>query len=178
MDADEIEKRIAHLFAAIQNCMDKKYMLPALILVYSIMDTMAWLNRDEQHDDVTRSDFLAWVDTFLMPDSDLSCSSTDLYAARCSLLHSYSAESKLSREGKASQVFYAWGNADEKDLQKLIDWVNTHDAKAVHIDKLYTALKVAVQRFLAVTKHAELIKRRADKFFTSMPPVTLDDSVA
>lgn len=176
MDMVDIEKRVTHLFSAIENCMDEKYKLPALILIYSTMDTMAWLNRDETHYDVTRSDFLSWVETFLLPDSGLSCLSIDLYAARCSMLHSYSAESKLSREGKASQIFYAWGNANEKELQRLIDTANTHNAKAIHIDRLYMALKVAVQRFLGATKNAELIKDRADKFFTDILPTHLNDN--
>lgn len=176
MNTDELEKRIAHMLAAIDQCLGNKYTLPALILIYSTIDIMAWLNRDEDHDDVMRSDFLSWVDCFLMPDSGLSCTSTDLYAARCSLLHSYTAESKLSREGKASQIFYVWGAAQDQDLQEIIDRVNTRNAKAVHVDKLLAALKLGIGRFLAVVKHAELTQNRAEKFFTNMPPIKLAGS--
>jgi len=175
MKSDEIQRRVAQLFAAIEICRDKKLILPALILVYSTIDIMAWLNRDEQHEDVKRSDFLLWVETFLLPNTDLACTSLDLYGARCSLLHSYSAASRLSRKGEASQLFYAWGDADEEELQKLIDRDNTRDAKAVHVEKLISALKVAVQRFLATMSHTELIQLRVEKFFTDMPPLKLDD---
>ena len=174
MDATTLEKHTDHLLTAIETCIANKFTLPALILMYSAIDIMAWLNRDEEHEDVTRSDFILWAETFLLPDSGLSCTAIDLYAARCSLIHSYTAESRLSREGKASEIFYAWGNAQEQDLQKLIEWVNTRDAKAVHVEKLFAALKVGVGRFITFVQHAELVRARAEKFFTNMPPMKVE----
>jgi len=82
MDTTALEKHIDHLLTAIETCIANKFTLPALILMYSAIDTMAWLNRDEEHEDVTRSDFILWVETFLLPDSGLSCTAIDLYAAR------------------------------------------------------------------------------------------------
>jgi hypothetical protein len=43
--------------------------------------------------------------TFLVP-SRLGCTAEDLYAARCAIVHSGAAESKMSREGKASEIWY------------------------------------------------------------------------
>jgi hypothetical protein len=169
MDSYVLEKHTDHLLAAIETCMKDKFTLPALILLYSTIDIMAWLNRSEEHPDVTRSDFIQWVDTFLLPDSDLSCTAIDLYAARCSLIHSYIAESKLSRESKASEIYYAWGSAQEQHLQALIEWVSAYDAKAVHVEKLLDALKIGISRFLASTQQSELIRTRAGKFFTNIP---------
>ena len=60
----------------------------AMILVYSGIDAFAWLNRPGNIEDVRRTDFEQWVDTYLLPDSGLNCSSSDLYAARCGLVHS------------------------------------------------------------------------------------------
>ena len=37
-------------------------------------------------------------------------SGLDLYAARCGVLHTYTMDSRLSTEGKAKRILYAWGN--------------------------------------------------------------------
>lgn len=79
----------------------------ALSLVFSSIDKMAWLSSTKiDHD---RKDFMAWVDTYLLPGSPMTLDSVDLYAARCGFLHTGSAESKLFRDGKAKQIFYSTG---------------------------------------------------------------------
>jgi hypothetical protein len=95
----------------------------------------------------------------------------DLYAARCSLIHSYSAESRLSREGNANEIFYAWGTADERDLQKLINLEGSHDAKAIQVERLLAALKQGANQYIAKVRHSQMVLDRAEKFFTNMPGI-------
>ena len=96
-----IEKHFNDLVSAIQLTFDSKKQLPTLILLYSTIDILAWLNKPSTHPDVAKSDFISWVDRFFLQGTNLQCSSVELYAARCGIVHSYTAESKLSREGKA-----------------------------------------------------------------------------
>jgi hypothetical protein len=166
-----LEIQAEHLISSIELCRKEQFITPSLMLAYATIDIMAWLNRDVSHLDVQRSDFIKWVDTYLLPNSQLSCTAIDLYAARCSLLHSYSAESRLSREGKASQLLYAWGVADEQELQKLIDLEGSRDAKAVQVEKLLAALKKGVEQFISNVVHNKLVLHRADKFFSNMPDI-------
>lgn len=77
------------------------------MLLYAQIDIAASLNRPVSKSQVTREDFKNWVNQYLLPNSNLDCSADDLYAARCGLLHTYMAESKASRAGKAKQTFYA-----------------------------------------------------------------------
>ncbi|HEX8454948.1 MAG TPA: hypothetical protein VF647_22920 [Longimicrobium sp.] len=77
----------------------------ALILLYSAIDAVAWASLPSG--DVTRSAFCNWADQYMDPQSSLGCSSEDLYAARCSMVHSSTAESKMSREGRARELWYA-----------------------------------------------------------------------
>jgi len=144
------------------------------MLAYAMIDIMAWLDRDVKHKDVQQDDFIKWVETYLLPNSQLSCTAIDLYAARCSLLHSYSAESRLSRQGRASEIFYAWGVADEQDLQKLIDLEGSRDAKAVQVEELLVALKRGIEQFIPNARHNQLVIDRADKFFSNMPSIQAD----
>jgi hypothetical protein len=62
-----------------------------LIIVYSAVDTLAWLGCDEKKRDVDRESFITWVDRFMLPNSALQCNATDLYAARCGLVHNHAA---------------------------------------------------------------------------------------
>jgi len=144
------------------------------MLTYATIDIMAWLDRDKNHQDVQPSDFIRWVETYLLPNSQLSCTAIDLYAARCSLIHSYSAESRLSREGRASEIFYAWGTADEQELQKLIDLEGSRDAKAIQVEKLLAALKQGVEQFIANVRHSQMVIDRAERFFAHMPGLKVE----
>ena len=163
------ETQSQDLISSIELCLARGYVAPSLMLIYATMDIMAWLDRDEGHMDVQRGDFVKWVEKYVLPGSGLSCTATDLYAARCSLIHSYSAESRLSREGQANETYYAWGTADEGDLQRRIDLAGSRNARAVHVEELLGALKQGVASFIADASQSRLIEDRAQKLFANMP---------
>ena len=171
MSGSTLETQAQHLISSIEHCLKAQFVVPSLILTYAAIDIMAWLDRDKSHQDVQRSDFVKWVETYMLPESQLPCAGIDLYAARCSLLHSYSAESRLSRQGKASEIFYAWGTSDERGLQKLIDLEGSRDAKALHIEKLLAALKNGIEQFVSNVHDNQLVTDRAEKFFSNMPSI-------
>lgn len=174
MPTSTLETQAQHLLSSIELCFENQFIAPSLMLTYATIDIMAWLDRDESHQDVRRCDFIKWVETYLLPNSQLSCTAIDLYAARCSLIHSYSAESRLSREGNASEIFYAWGTADERDLQKLIDLEGSRGAKAVQVEKLLAALKQGVKQFITKVRYNQMVVDRAQKFFANVPGLTVE----
>jgi hypothetical protein len=169
VSAETIETRIHILVSAIDITFENQLITPSLMPAYATIDIMAWLNRAENHRDVRRSDFIDWVELYLLPDSELSCTGMDLYAGRCSLLHSYSAESRLSRQGAASELFYAWGSGDAQELQGLVDNAATCDAKAIRVEKLFAALKGGIQQFLADARDNQTVLERAKKLFAKAP---------
>jgi hypothetical protein len=78
----------------------------ALILIYSGMDTMAFLSMPAAKADVMRSDFIAWVAQYIrLPGFEHSVG-PDLYGARCSVLHG-GAQSRFTREGRGRVVLYS-----------------------------------------------------------------------
>jgi len=163
------EAQIAHLFLSIMFCLHEGYRFPALILIYSAIDTLAWLDRDESHVDVQRSDFIRWVENYLLPNWQSSVTAVDLYAARCSLLHSYSPESKLTREGRADRIYYEWKSFPAEVVQLLLDLRGIQSAKIVCVEDFLYALRTGVGHFLAKVRHdpekRELIGRRAKDFY-------------
>jgi len=99
--------KVDQLFRAIGLCMEHRLWEPTLILLYSGIDAMAWLDREVDKSDVTARDFISWCDRYLLDPADEQLRSEDLYAARCGLLHSHTGESRRHREGKAVKLFYS-----------------------------------------------------------------------
>jgi len=93
------------LFGAINSCEANKFVLPALMLIYSGIDILASLER--RKGEGTKASFTRWVDEYLLKAVSLPCTSLELYAARCGILHTLTPESDLSRKGKAREVGYA-----------------------------------------------------------------------
>ena len=116
------ENNIHELLKAIDACFKGKESLSGLILLYSLIDIMAWLSRDQHDADSTKSDFIRWVEEFLLPGSSLACTAEDLYSARCSIIHSYAPEwgSSMSRRSEVKKIHYIWGKASKEIRGMLI----------------------------------------------------------
>ena len=135
---------------------------------------MAWLNRKKKHPYVGRSDFIRWTKDFLLPNSRLRCKAIDLFAARCSIVHSSTAESRLSRDGKADKIFYAWGVERARELQLFFDMRASEVIHVVEINQLFDAFRKGIQRFIDFVlqdqEKIKLIKHRAEKLFGKIRP--------
>ena len=165
---------LSDLSASIDIVIKEKKQLPALIILYSTIDILAWLYHPVKYEEVRRSDFIKWCDQFLLPGEKLKCTSKDLYSARCGILHSYSAYSNMSRKGDAKQIWYSWGKADVQKFEQIINLSSYKNiAIAVQIESLITALKNGIIRFAEfVDKNPEIEKlvfSRAEKFFSNIP---------
>jgi hypothetical protein len=171
MSQQSFEYCCEELKNSIETCYKNQLLTPSLILIYSGIDIMAWLNRFETHDDVDRSDFIWWVEKYLLPDSGLSCSAIDLYGARCSLLHSYTSESRLSRKGGAKSIYYTWGTKSPDDLQNLMK-ERLKPISVIKIEQLFKAFCTSLDRFkqdlLNDSDRAKLVYDRGEKFLQLM----------
>lgn len=74
-----LHKNILLLASGIETCVEKKVNTAALILIYSAIDTVGWLDCAEEF--ATRTSFIKWVDKYLLSAKPLACTSLDLYAA-------------------------------------------------------------------------------------------------
>jgi hypothetical protein len=171
-------KSILLLASGIEACIEKKINSSALILIYSGIDTVGWLDGTEEF--ATRTSFTKWVDTYLLSAKPLACKSLDLYAARCGLLHTFTPDSKLGSEGKARYINYAWGTASVEELQRTIDLTKKSDKYvALHVNDLYEAWQLGVLRFCEeVEKDPERKARvyeKADQFFAELGLGTISD---
>jgi hypothetical protein len=160
------------LDAAIEACLEKKLVTPALVLLYSAIDIGSWLASEDPNASV-RDYFTAWVENYLLPSKPLNCTALELYSARCGLVHTFTPDSRLVEQGKARRIVYAWGTAKSADLQKLIDMKGWSDKLvAVHVEELYAAWRLGVLSFAKELENkppkAAAVNERTKKFFSNL----------
>ncbi len=132
----------------------------ALILLYSAIDTMSWLDTPNPH--TTATAFRQWVDQYLLPNPRLPCTSADLYSARCGLLHTHTAESASTIAGSAREIWY-WTGKESLDLLKYQAAGRT-DVTFVRFSDLVEAFADAAERFaMALDQHPTRAKAAQDK---------------
>ncbi|APB76460.1 hypothetical protein PPYC2_16480 [Paenibacillus polymyxa] len=160
-------KNIMQIMHSIDILMEKQLTPSVLILIYSAMDIVSSLSvrgdRDSQ-----KKDFIAWVDRYLTPKLQ-TCTGSDLYAARCSVVHTLGSESSMSREGKAKNVVYVWGN-ESPDKWQSISNLTEYRIVVIKIEDLIYTFRQAVGEFFELAqKDEELlqnVKIRSQKMFS------------
>lgn len=87
-------------------CLDNGCVSSAVILVYSGMDTMTYLNLPAGREAVNRTEFMRWAGRYIRFHCKEQLSGADLYGARCAMLHQHGVTSTLYREGKCRRIAY------------------------------------------------------------------------
>ncbi len=146
---------------------------------------MAWLSlpeseEDEEEKNVKGPDFVKWVDEFLLPNSGLRCTATELYGARCGLVHTHIAESNVSRksEGRVREIYYAHGGQTVENLQKMLDFAGKTSVVPVKIEELQDRFISAIMRYRTYLadhpQEGEIALKRTGKFLVKMKPLKIN----
>lgn len=156
-------KNLKEMISAIDDCLKAERQIPALVLMYSLMDNLSWAASGRSSAN-TRDQFEEWISRWLLPylpRSNPKITPIDLYAARCALLHTGTGVSDLVKSKKAKRLMYAWGNAKTRILERTIVVTGSADGHAaLHCDDLFSALRKALKTFVASADHdAQLAAR-------------------
>jgi hypothetical protein len=91
----------------IARCQNVDANVAAVAMVYICIDTMAFLAMPAGQTTQGKKDFISWVDTYLKADQSqpYQYRGIDVYAARCSLLHAFSAETEAHRKDPTIRHF-------------------------------------------------------------------------
>ena len=87
--------------------MEHHFLEAGLKLVFAGIDAMAFLGLPADAVEVTGADFISWCDRYLRLPSQEPISSSELWGARCGLLHCHSGESRARRRGTARLIQWA-----------------------------------------------------------------------
>jgi hypothetical protein len=173
MAKDLFESNVLELIKAIDYSFKDNVNLPGLILFYSAIDIMAWLSRDQHDSDVTRNDFIRWVNEFMLSGTGLACTAEELYSARCNIIHSYAPEWGTGvnrRERETKKIIYVWGKARTEVIESHVNKQPEKDKTVfVYTDQLVSSLKMAIERFSVSLSFnralSELVYERSEKYF-------------
>jgi hypothetical protein len=157
-----LSARVNEFTIAIKLLLDSAHTLPALVMLYSAIDILGSLLRPESEPDTKGEYFKEWVEDYMIGMSPVAFRSEDLWAARCGVLHTHTAASRLSRQGKARQVHYfrAQGASFPPAMQHAMRRASAQGKVFLDVDALSTTFADGAQRFLsAVQSDATLQKR-------------------
>jgi hypothetical protein len=133
------------ILETIDEALSKRRIIPALILLYSAIDSFSSLaNRS---DSTGRQVFKSWVKFWMLKDNNFALNEDDLYSARCGLLHQQTSESTLTITNKASEIYYSWGEVESKGLEFAIN-NSGKKAVAVKVEELISAFRIGMANCL------------------------------
>jgi len=160
-DLVEITNGARGILRGIDACIEAQCLVSAVTLIYSAVDALSALTRPLHSPDTTRSEFLNWVERYMNPAEKLGCSAHDLNGARCGILHTYGADSRLRRTGRPRAIVYRWTNGPAPDPQhrKSIP----KDAIVLCVERLRDGLKCAVGLFLKDAASVRDLEERVEK---------------
>ncbi len=164
------------LVDSIEITFSKRYFAPCLSLIYSGIDIVSSLDRNGRN---SKEAFLYWTENYLLKSGEFDCTPLEIYAARCGIIHTFTAYSGLSDKNKARKIIYSWGNADPKKVDFIKNDLGNHDTVVVHIDELKRAFGLGLDSFYGeLSQNPEKAKRvakQAGLWFTHLDKQIVED---
>ena len=147
------------MLAATKLCRERGLDVPFLVLLYTTIDALAWAAYGEATTD-TRQRFIQFCEDHILPGRDFTCTALELYAARCSTLHSLGWASTLSDSGKARSAFYSFGTDDPATA--LAAFEHSHPGKffAIRADVLHEAVATAYSKVKRLAQSDTALAKR------------------
>jgi len=121
-----------------------------LVVLYSSIDSMGLLDAPENQTSASGHTFKNWVKNYLLPNGEFEFDEGDFWAARCSVLHTFTSESDLSRSGRAKKLQYYSGPKDSSSAQAFVEatkYIDGGTHAPAHIEDTYLAFLEALKVF-------------------------------
>lgn len=163
---------------ATEICIAENLIIPALILIYSSIDSTSWLASDDDNQPVAKR-FQSWVDNWMLKKFNLPCTAIELYAARCGILHTLTPTANLNDKKGIRQISYAWGTTKQEDLDKTIKLIDNQQYVAVHINDIFFSFRNGLYEYLEEIEKDAIRKnsfaQKASKHFANLDPFLMGD---
>jgi hypothetical protein len=161
---------IVDLIKEIYKCHEADATLAQIALCYMCIDAMAYVSMPKNKRKNTGQDFIDWVDKYLESDpiQPYQYSGKDLWAARCSYLHTFSASADYhDKHPDVVKIIYHIGNSHG------FDPVNAPGYALLEISTFSNDVVSAVQKFLKEMNDNSLNRKiyseRLNAFFSCYP---------
>lgn len=150
---------ITGIIAEIKRCEAASATIAAVAMAYVCIDTMAFLSMPANKSTQNRDDFVTWVDTYLKGHASqrYRYAGVDVYAARCSLLHTFGAEAEMHRHNPAIKMFgYHNGGQHAFDPQVSPNLV------IIGIASFLNDVAIAVENFMKACQTESKLRSRVE----------------
>jgi hypothetical protein len=168
------------IISAIDYCIAEKLIMPALVLIYSAIDSVSWIASDDK-DQSVGDRFQTWVNVWMLQKYPLPCTALELYAARCGILHTLTPYSDLSNNKGVRRISYAWGTSQQKDLDESIKLTKYPGIVAVHVNDIVASFKNGFTDYVDALEtdnvKKELFIEKADKHFANVDISVISDFI-
>lgn len=98
-----------------------------LVIIYSSIDSMGLLDAPPTQASASGDSFKNWVKKYLLTNGAFEFNEVDFWSARCSVLHTFTSESDLSKAGKAKEIQYFSGPKDSPMAQAFVSATKSID---------------------------------------------------
>ncbi len=143
---EEIRKAYEEIFDSIEDAVQMKKMTPALILLYTSMDSFSALTGSCTHNPDAEKGFMSWVKTWMLKKNPLPCNERDLYSEKCRILSHPVSDQEKELLADAREIYYVSGNADIHFLQNLIEMTGKSDtAVSARFEDIFEAFRNGVK---------------------------------
>ncbi len=170
MSEENLFRNYYQIITVIDHCIAENMIMPALVLVYSAIDSVSWLASENENQAVGER-FQVWVDIWMLQKYPLPCTAEELYAARCGILHTLTPNTKLSERKGVRQISYAWGIAKQKDLEESLNLLDYPEYVAVHVNDIVSSFKNGFADFIEAIQSdeskKELFIQKSGKHFAN-----------
>ena len=143
-----------------------------LILIYCGIDSMAYLSMPAVQTEVRKEDFVQWANQYLCPSLSngiVSVTGDDLYGARCAVVHTFTSESRMTRNGSAKIIGYQYGGG----LTTFFDPKVEPNMMLIRLEDFRDIFFNAIDKFLmetyAVQGKQPTLETRLKKLLTTVP---------
>ncbi len=167
---DERLKPIIDLVKEIKTCEAAGAITAATALSYICIDTLAYWSAPRGQENVTKDDFIEWVDHYLKGDASqpYKYSGVDLYAARCAVLHNWGAEAQSHRNDSSIPLF-GYSNGGSHQLNPEV----SERMVIIGVASLINDLVIAIESFLCAAESDDELRARMgsriDKVMANFP---------
>lgn len=176
---DSQKKALLDLVIAMNDCLDEEQIMPALVLMYTGIEIVSKMGSKPLES--SRAAFVRWIDRYVLETGRFDVTGIDLYAARCGVIHAFSPDSNLYKEGKARRIAYAWGNADVHKLHASINALS-YDLAALHLNTFVHALMTGIADFMDDLSSDPEAEKRADdvrsSWYSHLPSSLIDEHLS
>lgn len=138
------------LLQAIEHCEENHLLTPALVMLYSAIDSVSWLASSNQKE--SGKAFRQWVSNWMLKDSTIKCSADELYAARCGLVHTLTPTSSMTQKG-TRKIAYSWGSGNNDQLETPISGLGADtELVSVHLSDLIKVFRNGMADYLVYVR--------------------------